>query len=69
MKACLAKDRLSQAWCFMPIIPALRRWRQEDCEIKTSLGYRETLSQKQNKTKTRTKKIVLTLEHYIKVCC
>jgi hypothetical protein len=23
----------------MPVIPALERWRQEDCELKTSPGY------------------------------
>jgi hypothetical protein len=30
---------LRQAWWYIPIIPALRRLRQEDCEFKTSLGY------------------------------
>jgi hypothetical protein len=37
----------------MPVIPALRRQRQEDREFKASLGYTETLYQKQtNKIKT-----------------
>jgi hypothetical protein len=38
----------------MPVIPAFKTWRQEDYEIKTSLGdklglYNETLSPKQTK--------------------
>jgi hypothetical protein len=28
--------RLGMSW-FMPVIPALRRWRQESCEFKASL--------------------------------
>jgi hypothetical protein len=30
---------LNWAWWFMPIIPALERLRQEDCEFQVSLGY------------------------------
>jgi hypothetical protein len=33
----------------MPIIPVPGRLRQEDCELKTSLGYTATLSQKKKK--------------------
>jgi hypothetical protein len=29
----------SLAWWFMPIIPARRKLRQENCEFKASLGY------------------------------
>jgi hypothetical protein len=29
----------SQVWWLMPIIPALRRLRQEDCKFKASLGH------------------------------
>jgi hypothetical protein len=28
-----------QAWQYMPVIPALRRLRQEDLEFKAMLGY------------------------------
>jgi hypothetical protein len=35
-----------QAWWGTPVIPALRRLRQEHCEFQISLGYRETLSPK-----------------------
>jgi hypothetical protein len=31
--------RRSQVWCFMSIIPALRRLRQENHEFKVSLDY------------------------------
>jgi hypothetical protein len=30
---------LSWVWWYMPVIPALRRWRQEEAKFKTSLGY------------------------------
>jgi hypothetical protein len=30
---------MGQMWCYIPIIPALRRVGQEDCEFKASLGY------------------------------
>jgi hypothetical protein len=26
-------------WCFTPVIPALRRWRQKYSEFQASLGY------------------------------
>jgi hypothetical protein len=29
----------SQAWWYAPVIPALRKLRQEDLQFKTSLGY------------------------------
>jgi hypothetical protein len=29
----------SWVWWCMPVIPALRRWRQEDHELKASLHY------------------------------
>jgi hypothetical protein len=29
----------SWAWRHIPIIPALRRLRQDDCQVKASLGY------------------------------
>jgi hypothetical protein len=28
-----------QAWWYTPVIPALRRWRQEDKKFETSLDY------------------------------
>jgi hypothetical protein len=34
----------------MPILPELRRWRQEDLKFKTSLGYREKLYLKKKET-------------------
>jgi hypothetical protein len=33
----------SQAWWCICVIPALERWRQEDCEFEASLGYIATL--------------------------
>jgi hypothetical protein len=30
---------LNQAWCFTPVIPALRKLRQEDLKCEASLGY------------------------------
>jgi hypothetical protein len=40
--------RHSDWWWHMPVIPALGRLRQENCEFKVSLSYieSETLSQK-----------------------
>jgi hypothetical protein len=35
----------------MPIIPALGRLRQENCEFKASLDYSETLSKKKERKK------------------
>jgi hypothetical protein len=32
-------DARSRVWHCTPIIPALRKVRQEDCEFKASLGY------------------------------
>jgi hypothetical protein len=32
--------RMSQAWWYIPVIPALGRLRQEYHEFETSLGYR-----------------------------
>jgi hypothetical protein len=34
-----SKYTFCRAWCHMPIIPALRKLRQEDCEFQASLGY------------------------------
>jgi hypothetical protein len=31
-------DNGCQVWCFMPVIPALRRARQENHKFKSSLG-------------------------------
>jgi hypothetical protein len=33
-------DSWNQVWWFMPVIPALRRLRQEDGEFHASLGYK-----------------------------
>jgi hypothetical protein len=35
----LIRDVTSQAPWYLPIIPVLSRWRQEDCEFQVSLGY------------------------------
>jgi hypothetical protein len=40
---------MSQAQWHKPVIPALRRLRQEDCELEATLGYIETLSQKETR--------------------
>jgi hypothetical protein len=34
------------AWCYIPVIPALWKWRQEDWGFKDSLAYVVRLSQK-----------------------
>jgi hypothetical protein len=31
-------------WWYVPVIPALGRWRRDDGELQASLGYAETLS-------------------------
>jgi hypothetical protein len=40
------KNILSWSGCFMPVIPELRRLRQEYFEFKASMGYISRLSQK-----------------------
>jgi hypothetical protein len=37
----------------MPVIPALRRLRQEDCEFNTSMGYIERPRLKMHRNKTK----------------
>jgi hypothetical protein len=44
------KATCSQAWWYTPVIPILRKLRQEGREFKTSLE-RSCLKTKQNKTK------------------
>jgi hypothetical protein len=41
----------NQAWWYTPVIPACRRWRQEDCKFKISLGYTASLCLKKPKGK------------------
>jgi hypothetical protein len=36
------KDILSWAWWYMPVIPELRRLKQEDCEFEVTLRYTAT---------------------------
>jgi hypothetical protein len=31
--------KTDEVWWHTSVIPALRRWRQEDCEFEASLGY------------------------------
>jgi hypothetical protein len=38
-------------WWYMPLIPALRRWGQEDCDFKGILGYIVGLCLKKTKKK------------------
>jgi hypothetical protein len=42
----IQKRERSQAWWPTSKIPALRRLRQEDCELQASLSYSETVSKK-----------------------
>jgi hypothetical protein len=37
--ALIRREKICQAWWYMSVIPALRRWRQEDCEFEACLGY------------------------------
>jgi hypothetical protein len=47
---------LSWTWSCMPVIP-FQQWRQEDHKFKASVGYIETLSQKnKNRTNPQNKK-------------
>jgi hypothetical protein len=39
----------NQAWWYTPVIPKLRRLRQEDSEFKASLGYIRSLKKKKKK--------------------
>jgi hypothetical protein len=41
----------NQVWWSTPVIPALRRLRQEDNEFEDSLGYTKTICQKTNTKK------------------
>jgi hypothetical protein len=45
----IQKRERSQAWWPTSKIPALRRLRQEDCELQASLSYSETVSKKKNR--------------------
>jgi hypothetical protein len=47
------KGRGTCAWWDTSVSPALRRWRQEDQEFKTSLGYRIRPCLKKKKKKVR----------------
>jgi hypothetical protein len=56
------KNKSELAWWCMPVISALGRWRQEDCEFKTSLEYimRPCLSGKiKNQTTNKNKKSLI----------
>jgi hypothetical protein len=43
----------------MPLIPAFRRWRQEDGKFEVSLGYIVGPSQRTKQNKTKGKNVVL----------
>jgi hypothetical protein len=48
----------SWAWWYIPVIPAPRRLRQEDCKFKVSLGYivRPSLKKKKREEENKRKK-------------
>jgi hypothetical protein len=52
IRVCDKNDSLSQEWWYTPVIPVLRRLRQENYEFHSSMGYivRPYLNKK-NKTK------------------
>jgi hypothetical protein len=43
----------NQAWWYTPVIPKLRRLRQEDSEFKASLGYIRSLKKKKKRNRRR----------------
>jgi hypothetical protein len=47
------KKKENRVWCCIPVISALRRLRQEDCEFKTSFGYTARLWHKNEKERER----------------
>jgi hypothetical protein len=40
-------------WCYMPLIPAFGRLRQEDLEFEANLSYIVSVSKKKKKNQTR----------------
>lgn len=36
---CLIPNSINKIWCRVPVIPTLRKWRQENQEFKVVLGY------------------------------
>jgi hypothetical protein len=51
----LKENHCCQSWLHKPIIPALRRLRQENHEFKFSLGYKARPCLKQNKNQRKKK--------------
>jgi hypothetical protein len=53
-KIILKKNKISQAWCIIPIVPAFKSLRQKDHRFEVSLGNIVSLSQtKQNLKKNK----------------
>jgi hypothetical protein len=56
-----------QAWWFTPVIPALRRLRQEDRKLETSLGYIVGPCHKQTNKKIYGISLVLGLRIFLRL--
>jgi hypothetical protein len=60
----LKTNYLSQVWWFSPLIPALRRLRQEELEINDRVVlYKKTISKKKREEKTKERKIFIAISN------
>lgn len=62
--------RQSLVWWYMPVIPSLERWRQEDQEFKTSLGFKRLRIQNKikNNLEAKSKQTSVNSKTHVKRC-